>query len=83
MNFEKYTTEELKSISEKLDILIDSTIRQDEQIKQAKHDIDDVKKNIIPEAVKNANTKVKYLIVSSVLSYAVGIIAFFVTKYIL
>ena len=83
MNFEKYTTEELKSISEKLDILIDSTIRQDEQIKQAKHDIDDVKKNIIPEAVKNANTKVKYLIVSSVLSYAVGIIAFFITKYIL
>lgn len=82
MEFEKHVIRALDNIDKKLDILQDMTSRQDEQIKQNCRNIEDVKKNIIPESIKASNTKIKYIIVSTGFSWAIGIIAFLLKTFV-
>jgi len=82
MNFEKYVIDELKSISEKQDIILEQTIRQDENIKQNCKNIDDIKKNVIPEAIKHSSIKIKYMIAANGLVWAIGIITFLIKTFV-
>jgi len=82
MNFEQHVIDTLDKIDNKLDTIQDVTIRQDEKIKQNIRDIEDVKKNIIPESVKNSQNRLLKFLYAGGFMWAMSIIGFLLKIYI-
>ena len=72
----------LEKIDKKLDLVLEATFRQDERIKFHNEQIDELKKDIIPQAVKAGNNKVKLWIYSvfgvSGISLIISVVKFLV-----
>lgn len=82
MNFEKHVIDTLKEIKTTVDTIRDQTTSQEERIVQNDKDIDDIKKNIIPDAIKSANNRLLKFLYAGGFMWAISVIGFLLKIFI-